>query len=65
MNRIRRIAEMLLERYPERFTDSFEHNKKELDKIAIITSKQLRNELAGYITHRIKMMKRTKELKTV
>lgn len=55
---------MLLERYPERFTDSFEHNKKELDKIAIITSKQLRNELAGYITHRIKMMKRTKELKT-
>ena len=49
---------MLLEKYPDRFTEDFEANKKALEGIAIITSKQLKNELAGYITHYIKKQKR-------
>ena len=58
LHRIRRLALMLLEKYPEKFTEDFEANKKALEEVAIITSKQLKNELAGYITHYIKKRKR-------
>ena len=57
LHRIRRLASLLLEKYPEKFTEDFETNKKALKEVAIITSKQLKNELAGYITHYIKKQK--------
>jgi small subunit ribosomal protein S17e len=41
---------MLLERYPDLFTSDFEENKQTLARVAVIRSKQFRNELAGYIT---------------
>ncbi|MFP3213616.1 MAG: 30S ribosomal protein S17e [Nitrososphaeria archaeon] len=50
MNRIRKLAEELLEQYGEKFTDNFEENKKVLNEIAEIKSKYLRNKVAGYIT---------------
>lgn len=50
MDRVRRFAMTLLEKYPDYFSTNFEENKKRLEKIAIIRSKQLRNEIAGYIT---------------
>jgi small subunit ribosomal protein S17e len=50
MNRIRKLAEELLEQYGEKFTDNFEENKKILNEIAEIKSKYLRNKVAGYIT---------------
>ncbi len=53
MNRIRRIAMQLLERYDGMFSTDFESNKELLDKIAIFRSKELRNEVAGYITRHI------------
>ncbi|MCS7141847.1 MAG: hypothetical protein NZ888_06650 [Candidatus Nitrosocaldus sp.] len=53
MNRIRRIAMQLLERYDGMFTADFESNKELLDKIAVFRSKELRNEVAGYITRHI------------
>jgi len=40
----------LLERYGDMFTDDFEKNKEVLNKVAVIRSKGLRNEVAGYIT---------------
>ena len=58
MHRIRRLAVILLERYHDRFTEDFEKNKKALERLAIITSKQLKNELAGYITHYMKKSKK-------
>lgn len=54
MNRIKRYALTLLERYPTLFTDDFEGNKELLKKVARITSKELRNEVAGYITRALK-----------
>ena len=36
------------------FGDNFERNKEALNKISTITSKMLKNELAGYITKFIK-----------
>lgn len=50
MDRIRRYAQLLLEKYPNLFTYNYEENKKAIDKVAFVSSKQLRNELAGYIT---------------
>lgn len=51
MNRIKRISNQILDEYESSFTVDFEHNKEALGKVTIIKSKQLRNEIAGYITN--------------
>jgi len=53
MNRIRKLAEELLEKYPEKFTTNFEENKKTLNEMAEVRSKFLRNKVAGYITRMV------------
>ena len=50
MDRTRRLSEELLQRHPEAFGPDFEGNKKALEELAVIPSKQLRNRIAGYIT---------------
>ena len=50
MNRIKRISTELLEKYPEKFGLDFNANKHVISEVAIIRSKVLRNELAGYVT---------------
>ena len=50
MDRTRRLSEELMQRHPEAFGLDFEANKKALEALAIIPSKQLRNRIAGYIT---------------
>ena len=54
MDRIRRISQTLLQRYPNRFTTDFEKNKEVLSELTIINSKTLRNHIAGYITKTLK-----------
>lgn len=49
MDRTRRLSEELLQRHPDVFGTDFETNKKALEELAIIPSKQLRNRIAGYI----------------
>ncbi len=49
MDRTRRLSEELMERHPEAFGTDFEQNKKALEELALIPSKQLRNRIAGYI----------------
>ena len=39
-----------MQRHPEAFGSDFEDNKKALEDLALIPSKQLRNRIAGYIT---------------
>ncbi len=53
---VRRIAEKLYEKYPDKFVDDFEENKKLISEIIDIPTKTLRNEVAGYIQS-IKMKK--------
>ncbi len=53
MNRIRKIAEELLEKYPDKFTNNFEENKRILNEMAEVKSKFLRNKIAGYITRMV------------
>lgn len=47
---IKRSAIEILKKYPDLFTDDFEHNKHALNKVAEIETKSLRNKVAGYIT---------------
>lgn len=61
MDRIRRLAMQVLERYRDRFTTDYQENKKTLDQVAIIRSKGLKNEIAGFIT---KFIKRESSSKT-
>ena len=49
MDRTRRLSEELMQRHPEAFGADFEQNKRALEELALIPSKQLRNRIAGYI----------------
>jgi small subunit ribosomal protein S17e len=50
MDRIKRISNELLERYPDKFSTDFAENKEAIKHLAIVRSKLLRNRIAGYIT---------------
>lgn len=54
MDRTRRISETILQRHPEAFSSDYEQNKKALEELALVPSKQLRNHIAGYIAKRLK-----------
>ena len=54
VNRIKRISTEVLVLYKDKFGTDFAQNKKVLDQIAIVRSKGLKNEIAGYITTYIK-----------
>ena len=40
----------IIEKYADKFTNDFEHNKQVLKELAIFSSKKIRNKIAGYIT---------------
>ena len=50
MNRVRKLSTEILEKYEESFGENFEDNKRALMEISVITSKELKNEIAGFIT---------------
>jgi small subunit ribosomal protein S17e len=47
---VKRIAEELVERYPDKFNADFENNKKFVESFTTVSSAKLRNRIAGYIT---------------
>ena len=49
--KIKRLGDEILERYVEHFTTDFEKNKKMIGEVAVIASKKVQNQVAGYITH--------------
>jgi small subunit ribosomal protein S17e len=63
VDRITSLAMHVLERHKEKFTTDFAENKKLLGQLAIIRSKGLKNEMAGYITKYIKRETNSKALK--
>jgi small subunit ribosomal protein S17e len=54
LEKTRRLAEVILQRHPEAFSTDYENNKKSLEELALIPSKQLRNQIAGYIAKTLK-----------
>ncbi|MDE1842875.1 MAG: 30S ribosomal protein S17e [Nitrososphaera sp.] len=63
MNRIRRISTELMSTYKGKFDTDFEHNKKILNEVAVVRSKGLKNEIAGYITSYLRRELEEKEAK--
>ncbi|NIP61456.1 MAG: hypothetical protein GWN01_00670 [Nitrosopumilaceae archaeon] len=61
MDRVRKISIEILDKHPSQFGDDFTENKKTLEKIAVVRSKQLRNKIAGFITKYIKKEARHEE----
>jgi small subunit ribosomal protein S17e len=57
---VKHLAKALVEKYPGTFTDKFDKNKEELDKIVTLESKKIRNEVAGYIIDVIKIQRKPK-----
>ncbi|KAL1956460.1 hypothetical protein VTO42DRAFT_7258 [Malbranchea cinnamomea] len=55
---VKKSAKVIIERYYPRLTLDFETNKRICDEIAIISSKRLRNKIAGYTTHLMKRIQR-------
>jgi small subunit ribosomal protein S17e len=63
VDRIKRLSYEVLEKHKSKFGEDFANNKKSLDEVAIVRSKGLKNEIAGYITKFIKRENREKEIK--
>lgn len=63
MDRIKRLSYEVLDEHKPKFGEDFADNKKVLDQIAIIRSKGLKNEIAGYITKFIKKEIRDEKMK--
>ncbi|AHG04331.1 30S ribosomal protein S17 [Halobacterium sp. DL1] len=50
---VKKTGNILMERYEEAFSrEDFEHNKKAVTELTNIESKEVRNRIAGYITHK-------------
>ncbi|MFP4218401.1 MAG: 30S ribosomal protein S17e [Salinarchaeum sp.] len=49
---IKKTGQVLLERYPDAFSTDFEHNKEAVETLTNITSKNVRNKIAGYIARK-------------
>lgn len=61
MDRVRKISIEILDKHPSQFGEDFSENKKTLEKLAVVRSKQLRNKIAGFITKHIKKEARFEE----
>jgi len=55
---VKAIGDEVMEEYPDKFTENFTENKRALEKIKNIKSKKMKNVIAGYITKKIKSVKR-------
>lgn len=47
---VKRIARELMQRYPDKFTNDFENNKKAVESLTTVSSSKIRNRIAGYVT---------------
>jgi small subunit ribosomal protein S17e len=60
MGRIRtsftkRLVNEFLEKHRSVFNDDFNHNKIKIQELSNVKTKKIRNQLAGYLTKRIKL----------
>ena len=59
---IKRTGHELMKAHGDEFSNNFEENKLAVDRLLSISSKMLRNKIAGYVTDLVnKRKKKTKE----
>jgi small subunit ribosomal protein S17e len=56
---IKSLGTELLAKQRDYFSNSFDENKQQLSKSAVIGSKRVRNRVAGYITRKINTKRRS------
>lgn len=56
---IKRVGEELLLRFPDQFGTSFDANKKKVSELTDVTSKSMRNRIAGYVTRLVRIRQRS------
>lgn len=47
---IKRVAIELVKKYPDHFTEDFEHNKKQVAELTDVKATGMVNRIAGYVT---------------
>ena len=55
---VNRASREVIEKYFYKLTEDFHLNKKILDSVALISTKRLRNKIAGYTTHLMKRIQK-------
>ena len=51
---VKRTAKELIETYEDKFTTDFDENKKLVEEYSTVSTKHLRNKIAGYITRLVR-----------
>ncbi len=47
---IKRVAIELVKKFPDEFTNDYEHNKQKVQELTNVKTSRLRNRIAGYVT---------------
>ncbi|MBM4241087.1 MAG: 30S ribosomal protein S17e [Euryarchaeota archaeon] len=47
---VKRMAKDLIETHADKFSNDFEENKKMVEELSTVSTKHLRNKIAGYVT---------------
>ncbi len=55
---IKRVAVEIVKKHQDLVSDDFQANKELVDRITDVSTKKMRNRIAGYITRYYKYMKR-------
>jgi len=50
-DQVKRTAKELVRRFPDKFSDNFENNKRLVNLLLHGTTLKIRNQIAGYIAH--------------
>jgi small subunit ribosomal protein S17e len=51
---IKRVSKELIETYNGKFTNDFDENKKLVEEYTTVSTKHLRNKIAGYVTRLVR-----------
>ena len=62
--RVKRLAQDLVNRFPNRFTEDFNDNKKAVEALTNVSSHKLRNRIAGYVTRLIRVTHSSEKVAT-
>ena len=54
-DQIKRVGKTLMQRFPTKFTVNFEENKLLVNSLTEGTTTKIRNQIAGYITHKMSL----------
>ncbi|KAI6182869.1 40S ribosomal protein S17 [Aphelenchoides bicaudatus] len=55
---IKKASRVIIEKYYTSLTHDFHTNKRLCDEVAVIPSKRMRNQIAGFITHLMKRIEK-------